>query len=98
MTITPPDNSEHGASGHDGAETLALSALGWILTDEKRADRLLALTGLTPEILREGLGERRVQAAVLEFLAGHEPDLVLAADALNVAPEDIIAAHRKLSA
>ena len=86
MTITPPDNSEHGASGHDGAETLALSALGWILTDEKRADRLLALTGLTPEILREGLGERRVQAAVLEFLAGHEPDLVLAADALNVAP------------
>ena len=92
MTIAPPENS-----AHDDAEALALSALGWILTDEKRADRLLSLTGLTPDILREGIGERRVQAAVLEFLAGHEPDLMLAADALNVAPEDIIAAHRKLS-
>ena len=92
MTIAPPENS-----AHDDAEALALSALGWILTDEKRADRLLSLTGLTPDILREGIGERSVQAAVLEFLAGHEPDLVLAADALNVAPEDIIAAHRRLS-
>ena len=86
-TPTTPDPS-HG--GHSDAEALALGALGWILTDERRADRLLSLTGLTPERLR--------QAAVLEFLAAHEPDLVLAADALNVEPEVIIAAHRELSA
>lgn len=96
MTTPTPQNSEHG-SPYLGAEALALGALGWILTDERRADRLLSLTGLTPDILRDGIGERRVQAAVLEFLAGHEPDLVLAADALNVPPEEIIAAHRKLS-
>ena len=80
-TPTTPDPS-HG--GHSDAEALALGALGWILTDERRADRLLSLTGLTPERLRHGIEDKSVQAAVLEFLAAHEPDLVLAADALNV--------------
>jgi hypothetical protein len=35
---------------------------------------------------------------VLEYLAGHEPDLMLAADALNVSPERLVAARRELSA
>lgn len=96
MTIAPPDNPENGSDYH-GAEALALSALGWILTDEKRAERLLSLTGLTPDRLRDGLGERSVQAAVLDFLASHEPDLVLAADALNVDPAQVIAAQRELA-
>ena len=69
-----------------------------MLQDDDRAQRLLSLTGLTPEILRERLTERGVLAAVLEFLANHEPDLLLAADALNVTPERLIAAHRELAA
>ena len=77
---------------------LALEALGWALAEEKRAERLLSLTGLTPEHLRNGLSDRGVQAAVLEFLANHEPDLVLAADALDTTPESLVAAARKLSA
>ena len=79
------------------AETIALEALGWILTDQPRADRLLALTGLTPEALRGGLGDRTVLAAVLEFLAGHEADLVAAAVALDLPPEKISAAARELA-
>ncbi|WP_337191153.1 DUF3572 domain-containing protein [Pelagerythrobacter marinus] len=79
-------------------ESLALGALGWVLQDDDRAGRLLALTGLTPEILRDRLTERSVMAAVLDFLANHEPDLVLAADALNVAPETLVAARRALAA
>ena len=67
-----------------------------MLTDDDRAGRLLALTGLTPDILRERLADRQVQAAVLEFLTNHEPDLVGAAEALGVEPHDLIAAHRKL--
>ncbi len=78
-------------------ETLALAALGWILGDQPRADRLLDLTGLTPDILRDRLGDRSVQAAVLEFLANHEPDLLAAAEALAVRPEEIVAAHRSLA-
>ena len=68
-----------------------------MLSDQERADRLLALTGLTPDILRERLTDRSVLAAVLEYLAGHEPDLVLAADALNVEPERLVAASRELA-
>ena len=77
---------------------LALDALGWALADDRRAERLLSLTGLTPDRLRNGLGDRRVQAAVLEFLANHDPELVLAADALNTTPEALVAAAGKLSA
>lgn len=81
-----------------GPQVLALEALGWVLTDGPRAERLLALTGLTPDILRDGLTERAVLGAVLEFLTNHEPDLVLAADALSTTPEALVAAHRSLSA
>ena len=38
-------------------ETLALSALGWTLAEPERAQRLLAVTGLTPEDLRERLSD-----------------------------------------
>lgn len=68
-----------------------------MLADPLRAERLLTLTGLTPEVLRDNLTDRPVLAAVLEFLANHEPDLVLAADALNVEPATLIAAHESLS-
>lgn len=68
-----------------------------MLTDPQRAERLLALTGLTPEVLRERLTDRAVLAAVLDFLAGHEPDLLLAADALGVAPADLVRAREALA-
>ncbi len=76
---------------------MALSALGWILQDEARAQRLLALTGLDPDSLRLGLSERRVQAAVLEFLANHEPELVQCAEALALTPEELAGAARELA-
>ena len=76
---------------------LALESLGWALTDEERAERLLSLTGLTPDRLRHGLDDRGVQAAVLDFLANHEPDLIAAADALNTTPETLVAAARELN-
>jgi hypothetical protein len=79
-------------------EALALSALGWTLTDEARAQRLLALTGLTPADLRERLGEPGLLAAALGFLEAHEPDLIGAAQALGVAPADLVEARRKLEA
>lgn len=76
---------------------MALSALGWVLSDENRAERLLSLTGLTPDALRGGLGDPQVLGAVLDFLASHEPDLVAAADALGVEPQVLAEAAEKLS-
>ncbi|MFM5954309.1 MAG: DUF3572 domain-containing protein [Novosphingobium sp.] len=75
---------------------LALGALGWVLGDEDRAGRLLALTGLTPEALRAGLGDPAVLGAVLDFLAQHEPDLVAAADQLGTSPAELMAARERL--
>ena len=76
---------------------MALSALGWVLSDETRASRLLALTGLTPDELRAGLGDPALLVAVLDFLCAHEPDLVAAADALGVTPQDLVAARERLN-
>jgi hypothetical protein len=79
-------------------EALALAALGWILAEPKRADRLLALTGLTPEALRSSVAESAVLAAILRFLEGHEPDLVSCAEALELPPERLVEARSRLEA
>ena len=75
---------------------LALRALGWVVSDTARAQRLLALTGLTPEGLRAGIGEAATQRAVLDFLCAHEPDLLAAAEALGLDPIELAAARDRL--
>jgi len=92
-----PSPGHKGPQSDADAQALALSALGWVLTDDERAQRLLALTGLTPEILRDGLGDPAVLGAVLQFLANHEPDLVEAADALDITPQALVNAARRLA-
>ena len=78
------------------ADTLALSALVWILSDESRAQRLLGMTGLTPDELRGGLGDPALLAAGLRFLEAWEPDLVACATDLGASPTDLVEARRKL--
>lgn len=80
---------------HD-PQALALGALGWVLGDETRAGRLLALTGLDADALRGGLGDPAVLGAVLEFLASYEPDLLAAAEVLGVPPAELMAARERL--
>jgi hypothetical protein len=74
-------------------EALALAALGWIVGDAARAQRLLALTGLTPAELRARAGEAAVLAAAIAFLEGHEPDLMACAAALDVTPAKLVNAR-----
>jgi hypothetical protein len=78
-------------------EMLALAALGWLLGEPARAQRYLDLTGLDPDALRASLTNPAVLASALDFLANHEPDLLSAAEALAVAPEDLITAAKDLS-
>lgn len=73
-------------------EALALRALGWTLSDDARAQRFLALTGLTPETLRARLAEPALLAAGLRFLEAYEPDLVACAGALDVLPTQLVQA------
>lgn len=81
---------------HEEDEALALHALGWILADGSRTERLLGLTGLSPEGLRAALRQRSTLAAVLSFLTGYEADLIACADALAINPGQIAAAVRRL--
>jgi hypothetical protein len=56
----------------EGAETLALQALGWLAGDEDRLSRFLALSGLDPATLRATADSRETARAVLDFLLGDE--------------------------
>ena len=75
---------------------LALQAIGWTLGDDSRAARFLALTGLTPQTLRAGLGDPALLAAALRFLEAHEPDLVACAEALGTTPLRLVETRRRL--
>jgi hypothetical protein len=75
---------------------LALGALGWILADGDRAARMLGLTGLTPDILRNGVSEATTLAAILSFLEAHEPDLIAAADHIGSTPQALVRARQEL--
>lgn len=88
---------ETNANINEETEILALQALGWVLQDEDRAQRLLALTGLDPRELRSGLEDPAMLSALLGFLAGHEPDLVACADSIGVDPGKLAAAAHHLN-
>ena len=79
-------------TNRDPAE-IALAALAWTLGDSRRADRLLAMTGLTPDELRRRLTDPTLLAATLAFLETHEPDLVACAEALDIKPEALVRAR-----
>jgi len=95
--MDPFETMRERASTDDPA-ILALGALGWVLADQTRADRLLALTGLSPDDLRARADDAGVLAAVLTFLEAHEPDLVACAAALDCKPERLVRARMELEA
>jgi hypothetical protein len=76
---------------------MALRALAWVLSDTDRAERFLALTGLTPDALRAAVGEPAMHRALLDFLCAHEPDLLAAADALGVEPAKLAALRERFA-
>lgn len=84
--------------GNSDPHTIALQALVWTLSDTRRADRLLAVTGLDAEALRAGVGDAAILGAVLEHLANYEPDLIACAEDIDCSPSALIAAHRSLAA
>ena len=84
------------ARSTNDAETLALSALAATLTDERRAQRFLDLSGIDTEDLRRRAAEPALLAALLRFLEAHEPDLIDVAGAIGVKPEELVAAREEL--
>ncbi len=85
------------ANSTNDAETLALSALAATLTDERRSQRFLDLSGIDTEDLRSRAADPAVLAALLRFLEAHEPDLIDVADAIGAKPADLVAAREELA-
>lgn len=78
------------------AFALALVALATAVSDERRARRFLDLTGIGTDELRERAGDADLLAALIRFLEGYEPDLVVVAEAMGVKPEALVAARHEL--
>jgi hypothetical protein len=91
-------NDKNKSGVHSDPAAVALEALAWTLSDGKRAERMLDLTGLTPDRLRDAITSRALQSAILRFLESYEPDLMACADALGVRPEALVSARRELEA
>jgi hypothetical protein len=78
------------------AEALALAALAATLTDARRAERFLSLTGLSPDGIRLRLQDHALLAACIGFLEGHEPDLVAVAKDIGTTPDKLLRAKADL--
>lgn len=87
------DSNDNDSARSKQAGEMALRALVWALSDERRAQRLLALTGLDPSDLRSAIGTAGTQAAILSFLESHEPDLIACAVAIDVSPAALVNAR-----
>ena len=75
---------------------LALSALAAALTDERRAQRFLALTGIETDELRRRAADPALLASLIAFLEAHEPDLLSVSEAIGVRAEALVAARREI--
>ena len=75
---------------------IALAALAATLSDDRRAQRFIDLTGIGTDELRRRAGEPAVLASLLRFLEAHEPDLVSVAEQLGAKPVDLVEARQKL--
>ena len=88
---------QHGATMPvEAAETLALTALTWVVGEADLRDRFLAMTGLQGSELRDHLGSPAFLAGLLDWLLAHEPTLLRFCAEAGIAPEDPARASRAL--
>ena len=81
----------------DGAERIAIRALGFLAADAARLDRFLALAGLSPDTLRAAAAAPAFLAHVLDHLTTDEPALLAFAAEASLAPEAVAAARETLA-
>lgn len=75
---------------------LALAALAATVSDERRAQRFLALTGIETDELRRRAADPALLASLIAFLEAHEPDLLAVCEEVGVKPEALVEARREI--
>lgn len=78
------------------AESLAITALGFIAADPDLLPRFLAVTGISAGEIRAAAAEPGFLAGVLDFLLAHEPSVMAFAAATDTDPASLAAARRVL--
>jgi hypothetical protein len=81
----------------EAAETLALRALTFLLSEPERLSRFLSLTGIVPETVRAAVTSPEVQAATLEYLLFDESLLLTFCQEAGVDPAMIAPIHDVLA-
>jgi hypothetical protein len=82
----------------EAAEALAVQALTYLGNDPERLARFLALSGLTPQSLRDAAREPGFLRGVLEHIASDERLLIDFAAEIDVPPVTIDHARRVMGA
>lgn len=66
---------------------IARQALTFIAEDEDRIARFLALSGVGPTEIRDRMQDPAFLGGVLDFLLGHEPDVLAFAEWAGIEPQ-----------
>ena len=67
-----------------------------MLTDERRAQRFLDLTGIETGELRARAADPSLLVALIGFLEAHEPDLFAVCEEIGIKAEQLVAARRQI--
>lgn len=78
------------------AETIGVSALGFIAADPELLGRFLAITGIEPTHIRQAATEPGFLAGVLDFVLAHEPTLLAFTSSADLDPSTVLKARRAL--
>jgi hypothetical protein len=92
----PKKFSQTGPSGAERAAVIALNFISYLANDEDKLSRFCALTGLSPNDIRNSIGSADFQAMALDYALQNEELLIDFATQENLSPHAIVAARRYL--
>jgi hypothetical protein len=79
------------------AQAIAIDALAFLAGDAERLERFMALTGLSPETIRQAARSPHFMTAVLDHLAADESLLLAFAANQGLDPAHVLKARESLS-
>ena len=79
------------------AEIVAIQALSFIAGEPARLGRILAETGIGPETLRKSASDPKFLTSVLDFVMRDDTTVKAFAEASELHPTNVAAAHQVLS-
>ncbi|WJH39698.1 DUF3572 domain-containing protein [Aliirhizobium terrae] len=88
----PPKNTANQQAIAAQAEETAATVLAWLAGEPDMFQRFLALSGVTPDQIRNAVSDPGFLAGMIDFVMGHEPTLLAFCEATGTKPETVVAA------